>query len=73
MIGSAPCRCGYYHWQVPLTGQRAPDGEGGWNWRVADNFNCENCGEVLVWLHEPSPEALVIPPEALKALRVEAT
>ncbi len=68
MIGSAPCRCGYYHWDVPLTGEREPDGSGGWNWRVELGFRCCHCGEQLVWLHEPAPDELVFPVEALAEL-----
>lgn len=65
MIGSAPCQCGYYHSEVPLTGERQPDGEGGWNWAVEAGFTCCDCGENLVWLHEPAPESLRFPAEAL--------
>jgi hypothetical protein len=65
MIGSAPCQCGYYHYEVPLTGERQPDGEGGWNWEVESGFACSDCGEILSWLHEPAPESLIFSTAAL--------
>lgn len=65
MIGSAPCQCGYYHTEVPLTGERQPDGEGGWNWQVEPGYVCEDCGQTLAWLHEPAPHSLRFPTEAL--------
>jgi hypothetical protein len=65
MIGSAPCQCGYYHPEVPLTGHAQPDGDGGWNWEVAPGFACCDCGQTLAWLHEPAPHSLAFPTAAL--------
>ena len=67
MTGNAPCSCGYYHEDVRLTGERESDGEGGWHWRIAPGCVCCNCGEPLVWLHEPGQETLIFP-AALAAL-----
>lgn len=62
MIGEAPCtECNFYLRYIPLTGVTEPCQHcSGKNWQVAPNFSCINCGAVLLWLHEPGMDDLML-------------
>ena len=68
LSGCAPCICGYYLEDIPLLGYKEPDGNGGWNWRVEPGVRCSQCGEWLIWLHQPAPETLALPQHWLQHL-----
>ena len=53
--GYAPCGgCGKMIYNVPLlAGSKEPDGKGGYWCKVDGCAKCLNCGEPMVWFHQP--------------------
>lgn len=58
--GNAPCgKCGKEIDNIPLVASsKEPDGAGGYNYKVNGKAACLNCGEPLVWFHQPAPPDL---------------